>query len=299
VVDLLRGLDHVAFGAGRLDAARDVFARLGFRTTPRGRCAWTLAGRSFEAGSYSVMFEDTYLDVIEIRDPRWKDALGRRTLARGDLGPSGLVLGAASLDAALERARGAGIGHAPEYRIARTLDGETSELRYRIFALEPSRASAPVMVIEDGSPGAMRKSGWTDHPNAVSRLRSAIVHSGEPEANASWCRALFGAEKVMARDAAFEVATGTADIRWLSDSADPRVSQWIAARPGSADRAFVVSLDFETSDLAAARRALAAGGVPWREVDGGVAVDPAHACGCGALLSQARPESLARGAGGG
>jgi catechol 2,3-dioxygenase-like lactoylglutathione lyase family enzyme len=284
----VRRVDHVAFGAGDLDEAQRLFVRLGFRPTPRGRCEWPLPGADFAAGSVSVMFAETYLDVIEIADPRWRTALAGRTLAAGALGPSGLVLGAADLAAALAAARGAGLACGEPYEIGRAVadpeGGAPRRMRYRIARVEPAeRALPPLLVVENLTPEAMREPAWLEHPNGAVGLACAVYHAPETGPAARASRALLGASAVSETPAEVRAATATAELRFARESEDPFLRGLAASAPRP-ELPFCLALGFRTRDLAGARRALGEGGVPFAESGSGGArrlrVRPEHACGC-------------------
>jgi catechol 2,3-dioxygenase-like lactoylglutathione lyase family enzyme len=284
----VRGVDHVAFGAGDLEEAARLFVRLGFRPTPRGRCEWPLPGAAFSAGSVCVMFAETYLDAIEIADPRWGTALAERTLATGSLGPSGLVLGAEDLAAALAAARDAGLVCGEPYEIGRSVAepgvAEPRRMRYRIARIEPSeRALPPLLVIQNLTPEAMRAPAWLEHPNGALGLARAVYHApaAGPAARAS--RALLGERAVREDAREVRAATATAELRFARESDDAFLRGLAAAAPRP-ELPFCLALGFRTGDLSRARRALRAGGVPFEESANGGAprlrVRPEHACGC-------------------
>jgi hypothetical protein len=56
-------LDHVAFGTDRIGDAEEKLRAVGFRTV-RGECRWPMPAATYSAPSLSVMFAESYLDVI-------------------------------------------------------------------------------------------------------------------------------------------------------------------------------------------------------------------------------------------
>ena len=58
------GFDHVIVGVDDLEHAADLWRRLGFTITPRGRhIGWGTA-------NYCVMFEHDYVELLGILDPK-------------------------------------------------------------------------------------------------------------------------------------------------------------------------------------------------------------------------------------
>ena len=58
------GIDHVLIGVSDLEAAADIYRRLGFQTTPRGRHI----GQG--TAEHCLMLSDAYVKLVGVADPR-------------------------------------------------------------------------------------------------------------------------------------------------------------------------------------------------------------------------------------
>jgi len=145
-------LNHLAFGTESIEEADKRLRDLGFRTV-RGVCRWPMPAATYSAPSLSVMFADTYLDVI-----------GFAGAGRGISG-TGVVLGTDDFDAALVELE----DFRPRpYEIERTLESG-DRILYRIASLKIA-TRIPVLVIHDGDPQVMRTPKALAHPNGARGL---------------------------------------------------------------------------------------------------------------------------------
>jgi hypothetical protein len=111
-------LDHVAFGTERIDDAEAQLRSLGFRAV-RGECRWPMPAASYSAPSLSVMFADSYLDVICFEG------------AGKGISPTGVVLGTDDFEGAL---RELAAFRLRPYEIERTLE-TGGKIHYRITSV--------------------------------------------------------------------------------------------------------------------------------------------------------------------
>src|SRR5262245_40445054 len=149
-------LDHVAFGTKKIGEAEEKLRALGFRAV-RGECRWPMPEGTYSAPSLSVMFADTYLDVI-----------GFEGAGKG-IAFTGIVLGTDDFDAALQELQGFRLR---PYEIERTL-GDGGKVRYRIASVGGA-ARLPISVIHTDDPARMRTREALEHPNGargISRVR--------------------------------------------------------------------------------------------------------------------------------
>ena len=128
----IRGIDHVLVGVRDLEAAREIYARLGFTISPRGRhIGWGTA-------NYCIMFPKDYIELLGIVDPaQFTHNLDRFLETREGL----LGLAFASDDVALaERAlQRAGITPGETRDLKRILEDPAGEVwpRFKLLHMPP------------------------------------------------------------------------------------------------------------------------------------------------------------------
>jgi hypothetical protein len=272
-------IDHIAFAATAVESARQGFARLGFSVSGRGRCRWNTAAGSFSAASYCVMFDQSYLDVIERADARWRGHVGGSRLYRRGLAPSGIVLRASSIEEAVRRLDAARIGYLPPYDITRDLDGTAGPtMRYRLLGLDRGAAAGlPLAFIHDSDPAAMRTPEWLQHPNGAIGLARVTLRVPDVGAAARALGALVDADGgpgAMAR-------RGGSRIDLVRDPGAPHLRA-IAALLPAADHPALLALTFRSAAIDATIGELRRHGVQWSELSPGrIAVDPEEGSGCG------------------
>jgi hypothetical protein len=249
-------LDHLPFAVLDLEAARVALAGLGFTTTDTGLCRWRLGERDFAARCASVVFDCAYFDLIELRGSG-ADRLRNASLFHRGMTPTGVVLRSADLDADRARLVARGLPCGEPYPIVRDLPGaDPPQIAYRLFGLRGD--GAPFAVIHDPAPRALRQPRWLEHANTALGVRA--VHVRAPGARA---RVPLPPRVVL---------HGAASHPYLAD---------VTRLQPDSSRAALLAIEVEVADLAAARQHLAANGVPFRELPGGVAIEPVAGYGCG------------------
>lgn len=152
-------LDHIPFGVDDIEATNERLQALGF-TTVRSRCRWPMPAATYSAPALSIMFAETYIDVI-----------GYKGAASG-LTPSGVVLGTGDFDAAIAHLKGFEVR---PYEIERTLEDGQSIL-YRITGVR-GPANLPISLLQDGAPGAMRTARALRHANGARALSCVALRA--------------------------------------------------------------------------------------------------------------------------
>jgi hypothetical protein len=279
-------LDHVAFGVADAEVIRAELERLGFTPTAAGVCRWSERGRPHESRATSVVFPRAYLDLIEIRDPAWEEALLSSPLHRRGIAPSGVVVSSAAALAdarATFAARGVAVGR--PYAIERALPGAVPPtIPYEIFPLrEPG---FPFSVIADGAPGAMRAAAWLSHPNTATGLKS--VHLRVPSAE----RWLARAELVFGSSAP-ELDLGSATLAVHREPRDPYLAAVAELLPRD-DRTRLLAVEVSVLDASPVRTILARSRIPAVELEGGIGVEPSAGFGCGIVFVEAGRSAIAR-----
>lgn len=176
---MARALDHLVLNTRfETDAARDLFAALGFTLTPRGH-------HSLGSINHLMVFAGGYLELIGL--PLGTEKL-RQEVLDSPVGLDGLVLATADADATFEAMTAAGFSMQPVQAFSRPvdLDGEKKDARFRTARLQPGQfAAGRVYFCEQQTPELVWRPEWMTHANGVTGLAELVVVSPQPveEAN--------------------------------------------------------------------------------------------------------------------
>lgn len=269
----LVGLDHLLIGVADLEAARQSYARLGFRATPRGRhIGWGTANTC-------LMFPDTYLELIGIVDSSQfvNDLDG--FLERHGEGLLAAALRGDDLDglaAALADKRLPCDGPKDLQRILELPDGELRPAFQTLFPPDEATPGLRSFVCRHLTPDMVWQPGWLQHPNGARALAGLTVVVAEPGTVANAYGDLFGTERVRASDNLVEIDCPGCPLRFTD-------AEGLKARhPQAADRVpeGPAAVEVAVADLGTAARRLETNGVPFRRAgEGRLQLLPQEACG--------------------
>jgi hypothetical protein len=274
-------LDHVAFGAGDLDAAMQAFAALGFTPSAASRCEWTIAGRTSSAAAACVVFPGEYLDLVEVPGASWRAHLESSLVYARGFAPTGIVL--SGLDPGRAHAALAAadpVALAP-YPITRRIAGEpAAEIAYEFLPLP--RGGLPFGLISDSSPALLRRPAWLAHPNGT--LGIAGLHLRVPSL-AEAVAALAGPPLSLARqsDAPAVLSLGAARLELHERPQDAFLAS-VSERLPEREHSALLALEFRVASLEVAERVLCERGVRFAEGPRGLCVDPEQGYGTGIVL---------------
>ena len=272
----ITGLDHLIIGVRDLETARRQWARLGFNSTPRGRhVGWSTA-------NYCIMFENDYVELLGIVDPKgFTNGLDRLLEDQGE-GLLGVVLHTSDARATAAAWRAAGLASAQAGSLMRLLESETPavELRFDNVMLEPAeRAGLNLFACTHLTPGPMRRPAWLRHPNGARNIAGLTVIADDVEPLAAFAEKLVGSAAVTRTDRVRAIQTGTAPIM-LATPDDAALLHPGFALPETAPVPSLAVMEIAVTDPAVTARFLGQQNVPHvRESDGAVLVAPEHANG--------------------
>ncbi len=268
----IAGIDHAIIGVRDLEKAREVYERLGFRATPRGRhVGWGTA-------NYCLMFQDDYLEILGIVDPAAEtNNLDHFLESREGL----LSIVLRSFDAAATRAAWveAGLDPADVKDLSRLLEPDT-ELRFQNVTLKSdATADVPMFACSHLTPEPMRQPGWTEHPNGALGIHTITAVTNDPAAAIEPMARVFGSAKITETDNTLAVHTGRGVILFATpddvDMLHPQLRSELET-----EQATLAVLSVRVRDLAGTAAWLNKVGVPFsRESSGMIGVDAAHAHG--------------------
>lgn len=197
---MARGIDHLVLGVRDLAAARDLYAGLGFTTTPPARHPWGTE-------NVLVQFDGAFLELLAVGDAaaipepgpgRFSfGAFARDAIARGE-GCSMLVLD--SVDETADRADFAARG-LPLFepfrfeRIARRPDGGERTVAFSLtFTASPEMPEIGFFTCRQHFPENFWNPAFQRHANGCDGVAAVIVAAPDPAAVAPFLAAFAGAE---------------------------------------------------------------------------------------------------------
>jgi catechol 2,3-dioxygenase-like lactoylglutathione lyase family enzyme len=208
----LSGIDHSLVGVRDLEAARALWARLGFTVTPRGRhIGWGTA-------NYCIMLERGYIELLGILDPaQFTNNLDKFLETREGL----MGLAFASDDPAATRARLDALGLHPDgpKDLKRYLELPEGDVLPEFRLLFLPRSETPdlsAFVRCHLTPELIRRPAWLDHANGARALAGMTIISDRPEESAAAYRPYFGDDAVHPIPGGAEVACGQEWLRFVS-----------------------------------------------------------------------------------
>jgi catechol 2,3-dioxygenase-like lactoylglutathione lyase family enzyme len=199
----IAGIDHAILGTSDLEAARALWARLGFTVTPRGR------HKGWGTGNYCLMFERDYIELLGMVDPSGFDnGLGAMLAGRGD-GLLGFALAAEDADAAAAWLASRGRPHARR-DLGRLLELPEGAIDLR-FALAMPEAPWPGGIRPFVTQHLMRaqvwRPEWVSHANTCFAIQSLTCVVDDPLSLADDYERVFGLGSAVPTD-------DTLAVRW-------------------------------------------------------------------------------------
>jgi hypothetical protein len=272
----ITGLDHLIIGVADLEAARRQWARLGFNSSPRGRhVGWATA-------NYCIMFENDYVELLGIVDPKGFTNGLDRLLEEGGEGLLGVVLHTSDAEATAAAWQQAGLASAAAGSLMRLLESETPavELRFANVMLDPAeRAGLNLFACTHLTPELMRRPAWLHHPNGARRIAGVTVIADDVEPLAAFAEKIVGSAEVTRTDRVRAIQTGTAPIM-LATPDDAALLHPGFHLPEMAPVPSLAVMEIAVTDPAVTARFLGQQNVPHeRESDGAVLVAPEYANG--------------------
>ncbi len=274
----VEGVDHLFLLTADLDGSADKWRRLGFTLSPRGT-------HSPEKGTanYTIIFERDYFELLGVIADTPANLHQREMIARDGDGLRAIACRIGDARAACESLAALGIGAGPVAEFSRPLplpDGATGEAAFAVAPFGKDEVPAGFMFMcQHKTRDMVWRPELQSHANTARALAGIVAVSDDPEQAAGRYARLFAAGQVTQAQGGWLVATGpdSASILCLTPAA--AAARWsaeaLAATPPSGFAAMRVAV----RDLAAARAAVAAGGVAAHELPGGFWVAPADTAG--------------------
>jgi catechol 2,3-dioxygenase-like lactoylglutathione lyase family enzyme len=279
-----RGLDHIVHTVRDLDAAAELYRRLGFTVGARNRHP-----RTWGTQNHIVQLPGTFIELLSVTDPEGIVPHGERAFSFGAFnrdfqarheGLAMIVLeGRGAEDAAAFRA--AGIGDFEIYdfeREGRRPDGSPIKVAFSLaFAADPLAPEAGFFTCLHRYPKNFWNPAFQVHGNTASAVAGVVLVAENPSDHHIFLSAFVGERDIHASSTGVTVPTPRGDIR-VTDPAAFRI-QFGAAPPDNAGGARIAALRIAVADFAEAIRTLQASRIEAQMRMGRIIVPPAAAMG--------------------
>jgi catechol 2,3-dioxygenase-like lactoylglutathione lyase family enzyme len=261
------GLDHVIHAVRDLEAAAELYRRLGFTVGARNRHAWG-------THNHLVQLPGFFVELLTVAEPEklGTDGLSalfgtfNRIFLKNQEGFSFLLLESenAATDAARFRSAGMGVSDAMRFeREGKRPDGSTVKVGFSLaFARDAKAPAVGFAVCQQHFPENFWNPAFQRHANTASSIEAAVLVADNPAEHHAFLSAFAGGRDVSATSSGIAVSTQRGDISVMDAAAFRRE---LGTEPPDTSRgARLAALRFRVRDRAALGAALKAGGIAAR-----------------------------------
>jgi len=255
-----RGLDHIVHAVHDLDAAGDVYARLGFTVGARNRHPWGTQNRI-------VQFAGVFIELLGIGEPALIRAAGPREFSFGAFtadflarheGLAMLVLeGKGAADDA-QAFRAAGIGDFAVFdfeREGKRPDGAPVRVAFSLaFARDPLAPQTGFFTCQQHYPENFWNPVFQQHANTVTGVAGVVFVAENPADHHVFFKAFAGVSDLQASSTGVTLATPRGEIQVMEPLA--YTQHFGVAPPDVAGGMRLAAIRFAVRDQAAAHAAL-------------------------------------------
>jgi catechol 2,3-dioxygenase-like lactoylglutathione lyase family enzyme len=261
------GLDHVIHAVRDLEAAAELYRRLGFTVGARNRHAWG-------THNHLVQLPGFFVELLTVAEPEklGTDGLSalfgtfNRIFLKNQEGFSFLLLESenAATDAARFRSAGIGVSDAMRFeREGKRPDGSTVKVGFSLaFARDAKAPAVGFAVCQQHFPENFWNPAFQQHANTASSIEAAVLVADNPAEHHAFLSAFAGGREVSATSSGIAVSTQRGDISVMNAAAFRR--EFGTEPPDTSRGARLAALRFRVRDRAALGAALKAGGIAAR-----------------------------------
>ena len=272
-----RGIDHLVLCVNDLEAAREVYGRMGFTLTPT-------AQHPFGTANSLAQLDGCFLELLTVANPaaipehepgRFSFGAFNRDFLAWREGCSMLVF--ESSDARADQAEFASGGldtYAPFdfSRSARLPDGSDVTVGFTLaFATHADMPRAAFFCCQQHAPEHFWKPEYQIHGNSAQTVGAAIMVAAEPGRYREFFAGLQSADAVSAGGRNLHVATARGEIRVLTPGAYER-RYGTGTAPALGDGPLLAAMVIDVERPEAVALALGTGSIPWTRTSEGIAV---------------------------
>jgi len=273
---MARGLDHVIHAVRDLDAAGELYERLGFTVGTRNRHPWGTHNRI-------VQFPNFFLEILTVGEPeklpqRGDNSIPFATINRHFLdhvgeGLTGMVLEGFDPAGELSAFEAAGFGGVPLFHFERKgkrADGSDTEVGFDIaFARYPSSPHAVFFTCKQTQPQNFWSGEMQRHANGTTAVSACALVAENPTDHHVFLETLVGVRDLRSSSLGLSIDTPRGDVLAL----DPRAFADTYGAEAPRDAGLRVgALCFKIPNLAATRSVIERSGIVPREHRGKLVV---------------------------
>lgn len=281
---MARGFDHIVHAAHDLDAAADLYRRLGFQVGARNTHP-----RTWGTQNHIVQLPGTFIELLGLGDitdmvphtPRFFSfgAFNRDFLTQGQ-GLSMLVLeGRGAPDA--EAFRAAGISDFDLYefeREGRRPDGNRIKVAFALaFAKDPLAPNVGFFTCQHRYPENFWNPAFQNHPNTAAAVAGVLLVADNPSDHHIFLEAFTGQRDLLATSAGLSIKTPRGEIQVMQP--DTFRDRFGVEPPDTARGARLAALRFGVRDLDAVSERLRTQSVASSSRMGRIVIGPDNALG--------------------
>jgi hypothetical protein len=273
---MARGLDHIVHAVHDLDAAADLYRRMGFTVGARNKHPWG-------THNHIVQLPGFFIELLTVAEPEklgddgFSNLFGRYNrdfLSRGE-GLSLLILESKDAAADKEEFAEAGISLSDVMRFEREgkrPDGSAVKVAFSLtFANDPGAPSIRFCTCQQHYPENFWNPAFQNHKNGAGAVAGVVIVAAKPADHRSFLRSYSGAGETETNGVAFTAKTDRGEITIVDPVGFSRL--FGSAPPPAKDGARLAAVRFEVSDLTAIEELLRSAKVPFNPA-GGQAVIP-------------------------
>jgi Glyoxalase-like domain len=277
-----RGLDHIVHAVRDLDAAAELYRRLGFTVGARNRHPWG-------THNHVVQLPGFFVELLTMAEP---DKLGtdgfstmfgrfnQSFLARQE-GLSTLLLesGDAAADAATFKSAGIGASEAMKFeREGKQPDGSPVKVAFSLaFARDDKAPDAGFATCQQHFPESFWNPTFQQHPNTASGIAGVVLVADNPTDHHIFTSAFTGVRDLHATSSGVTASTPRGDVKVMDPAAFR--SHFGTEPPDISQGARLAAVQFRVGDRDALMAALDAGGIESSFCMGSTIVAPETAMG--------------------
>ena len=282
-----RGLDHAVHAVHDLDAAAELYRRLGFTVGARNRHSWG-------THNHLVQLPGFFVELLTVAEPDklgtdgFSNLFGRfnQSFLAHQQGLSLLILesGDAAGDAAAFRSAAIEASEVMRFeREGKSPDGSTVKVAFSLaFARDNEAPETSFATCQQHYPENFWNPAFQQHPNTASGVAGVTLVAENPSDHHIFLSAFTGVRDLHATSSGVTASTPRGDIKVMDPAAFR--SHFGAEPPDISKGARLAALQFRVRDQAALIAALRAGGIEFASRMGQVVVPPGIAMGAAILF---------------
>jgi hypothetical protein len=277
-----RGLDHIVHAVRDLDAAADLYRRMGFMVGARNRHAWG-------THNHLVQFPGFFMELLAVAEPDKLTGEGfaalfgdfnRQFLAHHE-GLSFMMLESADVPADAAQFRAAGFARSDALtfeRAGKGPDGGTVTVGFSLaFARDPRAPEIGFAVCRQHSPQLFWNPAIQQHANGATGIAGAVLVAENPTDHHIFLTAFSGVRELHAGSGLLTAPTARGDIRIMDRAAFQ--TRFGLEPPDTSSGARFAAVRFTVRERKVLHHALTASGIAFSEHMGQTVIAPAAAMG--------------------